>query len=849
MTNLKMFLIASTVILFTACGGGGGGSSGGDTGSSQRTMVTITDQNADRVIAAASQSMKGAMQINNRLGLNSASVVSQGIAKINKVGNIASSDKTVAPLAESGNETCSGGGTVTYDFNDNGGYYNFNNCIENDIGLTLDGKITMEKNGNAYNVVYSDFTLESHYDDWSVYYQNATVNLNTSTYDMSGTLTGYISTNGDKVEFDQYNFSKTGDSLTYNGFVKTSCLTGWIELKTTRALQMSNYGYGCPTAGELVAIGNNTELKTVFNADKSVTVYLNDEILETYSDCNVLPSACDGSKDPVYVDEIIDSFTFTNVSDADFNIDYESNLITISGINISVDVYTDNGIIIKNNVDLNTDTTTVVAGDTIKIKLLSSSELDTTVTASVTIGTLTETYSITTMDTLFKDVNVATESTYYTSNQYSVPNNGTSVSIDSGILIKNGIEIGTLNTIANSGDSIQIKLLSGANFGDIVTSNINIDGVHDTFSVTTKPEDYDFISNGSYAPSDTTFYYLTMPSNGNLDIDFSSTYTHSVTIYDMDMNVIHSTIHGNRTVSLNTGSYIVKMAGGSSAYPVTFYTPVFDTEHKFESLSNGSYAPSDTTFYYLTMPSNGNLDIDFSSTYTHSVTIYDMDMNAIHSTIHGNRTVSLNTGSYIVKMAGGSSAYPVTFYTPVFDTEHKFESLSNGSYAPSDTTFYYLTMPSNGNLDIDFSSTYTHSVTIYDMDMNVIHSTIHGNRTVSLNTGSYIVKMAGGSSAYPVTFYTPVFDTEHKFESLSNGSYAPSDTTFYYLTMPSNGNLDIDFSSTYTHSVTIYDMDMNVIHSTIHGNRTVSLNTGSYIVKMAGGSSAYPITFYSPQLN
>ena len=292
MKYFKMLLLASAVLLFTACGGGGGSSNNG--GEAQKSMLTITDQNANRVMGASMLSIQGVQNLDNIFGSNSLSVVSRSMAKINKLGNIASKDQAVAPLAESGNETCSGGGTVSYNIDDNGGFYVFNNCVEDNIGLTLDGKATATINGNILNVEYTNFSLDSHYYNLSVYYQNVKVTIDQSNYNMNGSITGYVNSDGNKIEYDQYIFSKTGNKYLYNGFVKTNCMGNWIELKTVKTLELSDYGYGCPTAGEVIAIGNNSELKTVFNTDKSVNVYLNGEVYTTYSDCNELPSTCEG---------------------------------------------------------------------------------------------------------------------------------------------------------------------------------------------------------------------------------------------------------------------------------------------------------------------------------------------------------------------------------------------------------------------------------------------------------------------------------------------------------------------------------------------------------------------------
>ena len=298
MTKFTTILLTGiTALAFTACGGGGSTSgSGGETtqppasGTLPPTNGTpvppsaITDQNADQVLAATTLSMQGITHIDDLLGEISASSMGNNMAKAGLSGNIASSDHAVAPLAESGTESCTGGGTVSYSFSNTQGSYTFNNCNETDIGLTLDGSISMTIKGNDISAQYTNFSLKLHHQDTSLYYESASVNINRNSYDMSGIVTGWVDSEGTKVEVKNYSFSKTGNSYTYNGLVKTNCIDFWIDVKTTQEIKLSNDSNGCPIAGEVLVIATNSELKTVFHSDQSIDVYLNGESYATYSD-------------------------------------------------------------------------------------------------------------------------------------------------------------------------------------------------------------------------------------------------------------------------------------------------------------------------------------------------------------------------------------------------------------------------------------------------------------------------------------------------------------------------------------------------------------------------------------
>ena len=124
--------------------------------------------------------------------------------------------------------------------------------------------------------------------------------------------------------------------------------------------------------------------------------------------------------------------------------------------------------------------------------------------------------------------------------------------------------------MAGIGDVIKIKLLSSSVLGETVVSNIEINGLSEAFTVTAKPNDYGFLENKTYTvTADTVYwYYLTMPSAGNLDID--TAYATEVTVYDESLNVISNASSSDKTVALTAGVFIVKVSSGYNAEPVTF---------------------------------------------------------------------------------------------------------------------------------------------------------------------------------------------------------------------------------------------------------------------------------------
>lgn len=89
-------------------------------------------------------------------------------------------------------------------------------------------------------------------------------------------------------------------------------------------------------------------------------------------------------------------FSFIDVMNAKTNTEYTSNEITIEGITVSTQATITNGVLIKNGVALNTKNTTVVNGDRLAIRLKSSLNNDESVSSTLTVGTKSATYTITT---------------------------------------------------------------------------------------------------------------------------------------------------------------------------------------------------------------------------------------------------------------------------------------------------------------------------------------------------------------------------------------------------------------------------------------------------------------------
>jgi hypothetical protein len=256
--------VGFTMWFMTACGGGG---SDAPSNPAPTEYITITSENSDQVLASTVESITQMKDIEDILPILSD-----------------------ASTQESGSVTCSGGGSLTYDSPDGiQGTINFHDCIEHNV--YINGKIDFSVNGSNYVMEISAFTMRMY--GMTVYYENATISYDENyAYNFSATITGYVSDGMHRADLKNYKIVKDRDYYTLSGLLKTDCMGGWIEVQTVHPIYLHN---SCPTAGEILVIGNDSDLRTVFNPDQSVSVFLNSEVYENYHDCRELPtqeSAC-----------------------------------------------------------------------------------------------------------------------------------------------------------------------------------------------------------------------------------------------------------------------------------------------------------------------------------------------------------------------------------------------------------------------------------------------------------------------------------------------------------------------------------------------------------------------------
>jgi len=299
----------------------------------------------------------------------------------------------------------------------------------------------------------------------------------------------------------------------------------------------------------------------------------------------------------------VDDFTLYNILDAYPSHTYRSNEISINGLDCStVIASTTAGTLVKNNQETNTSSVNVTNGDTIKVKINLSNDFNNTTSVSLTVGKQSKDFSITTLASFFDDIKDANKSTDYTSNPFEAITDG-NISIDSGVLIKNNIELTSQTTTVTNGDMIEIKLTSSNDLNNTVTSNVIIGDINDSFSVTTSVYEELNVDTYSIDANTTELYYLTILEDGSLDIDSNESIF--VTIYNEDMSVFYSESNDDRTINILAGKYVLKLYNPSldTSESINFYTSEKIPVTEYTSTSYYvAYDSSDPYKYALVMP-------------------------------------------------------------------------------------------------------------------------------------------------------------------------------------------------------------------------------------------------------
>jgi hypothetical protein len=194
-------------------------------------------------------------------------------------------------------------------------------------------------------------------------------------------------------------------------------------------------------------------------------------------------------------------FTFTDVTEAALNQTITSAPITISGINTSVTASISGNSAefnINGNV-FNSLNKTVNNGDVIRIRMNSSSSYNSTVNTTLSVSTVSDIWSITTIANditpdqfTFADITQANPSEERFSSLINITGISTpvtaSISGNSAQFNVNEGAYSTANKTVNNGDTIQVKMNASSSYNTTVSTTLSVSTVSDVWSITTRTD-------------------------------------------------------------------------------------------------------------------------------------------------------------------------------------------------------------------------------------------------------------------------------------------------------------------------------------------------------------------------
>ena len=192
-----------------------------------------------------------------------------------------------------------------------------------------------------------------------------------------------------------------------------------------------------------------------------------------------------------------DAFTFTDRTNVALSTEFKSNAITVSGINTAVDISVTGGTYSVNGAAYTSASGNVSLGNTVKVRKVSAGSYSTTKSATLTIGGVSDTFSVTTManpvDTTpdaftFTDRTNVAINTEYKSNAITVAgiNAAAPISITGGTYSKNGGAYTSASSTVTLGNTVKVRKVSSSSYATTKSATLTIGGVSDTFSVTTQ---------------------------------------------------------------------------------------------------------------------------------------------------------------------------------------------------------------------------------------------------------------------------------------------------------------------------------------------------------------------------
>ena len=435
------------------------------------------------------------------------------------------------------------------------------------------------------------------------------------------------------------------------------------------------------------------------------------------------------------INTVPDPFILTDQTNVARNTVMTSNTITVSGlgaaafISIAGGTYSING-----GLYVNTDGT-VNNGDTVSVRQTSSASYSTKTNATLTIGGLSDTFSVTTLAAppdqfIFTDQTDVPLSMVMTSNTITVSGLGApaTISITGGTYsINGGPYINTNGTVSN-GDTVSVRQTSSASYSTKTDATLTIGSVSDTFSVTTRA-----------VPPDTTPDPFTFTDQTGMPLNTVIT-SNTITVSGISAAAVISITGG--TYSINGGAYVNTVGTVNNNDTVTV-----------QQTSAGNYVTkTDAT---LTI---GGL----SDTFSVTTLAAPADMTPEPFTFNDQVDAPLSTGimSNTITVSGISSPTPISITGGTYSINGGTYVNTVGTVNNNDTITVQVTSAGNYATKTDatltiggLSDTFSVTTLAAPADMTPDQFIFDDQTDVSLSTGimSNTITVSGISSPAPIS--------------------------------------------------------------------------------------------------
>lgn len=316
----------------------------------------------------------------------------------------------------------------------------------------------------------------------------------TATLTIGGVSAGFnVTTRAADTTPDAFSFTAQTNAALNTFIVSNAITVSGIEAAT--AITVSGGDYSINGGGYTSSAGVVSNGQTVILRQRSANQ------ISTASTATLTIGGVSGtfSVTTAAPDTTPDAFSFTSQSNVAVNTAIVSNTVTISGINSASPVSISGGEYATQGNNYTSGSGTIDNGGTIKVRVTSSSSFSTTTTATVTIGGVSATFSVTTQAidttpdafTFTPETNVVQNLTRM-SNAITVSgiNSPASISVSgassSEYKINNGSWTSSAGTV-NNGDTVRVRHTSASTPSTSTSTTLTIGGVTGTFTTTTKP--------------------------------------------------------------------------------------------------------------------------------------------------------------------------------------------------------------------------------------------------------------------------------------------------------------------------------------------------------------------------